>query len=671
MRLSTIAKIVAALLLVLVVALIAAAKSLHSERYNAFLAGRVKAASGLDLAFSGATKLKLGLSPRISFTGVTLSAGKGDPLLSIDRVEADIALIPLALRQLRLESLTLIRPTLRPSQLALLAARPGSAKSISLADSPEGAPTTQLSLSEILIENGTLLVGSPAQSVTLTKARLQPESEAGGPLALQVDGKWQDRPFTLGGSVGPASTLLGAKPYPLQVKAGFGGSVITVRGTVASPLAGRGLDLDLKAQGEELAELLRLRPGSSPSHSFGPFKLAARLSDTGGTIALADVDAIIGKRDSLLITARGAIANPLVMTGLDLALTVEADSSSALARLGGIDLPSAGPLKLSGKLNDIDNGWRLTGLKSNLGRSDLSGELSLVQSPRPRLYGRLAAGVLALNDFTLPQSKSGDLGRSQPLRPAIPVADGRILPSDSLPLDMIRGVDADLSLVAARLLLGPLSVSDASAELRQSAGRLTISEFSAQAGDGILKGEMKLDAAGKVPSTSLRVDGNGLSFAALTGAAIQSGTGDLALDLRAQGVSLRAMAGSVEGTASAILGEIVLAKGAGGDLAERLIRDLAPPLPSEDGLRLRCLVARFPVKAGLINADRGLAAETSRTGAIATGTIDLRSEALDIIIAAKGTTPLRVKGQLGAPVVAAEGKAAFESTPCRAAAARR
>lgn len=666
MRPGTIAKIAAALILVLVVAVIAAGKALKSESYNAFLAERVKAATGLDLSFAGATKLKLGPSPVLSFTGVTLSGGKGADILYIDRIEARVALVPLALRRLRLESVMLVRPVLHAHNLQRLS----GIGTLDVSDPPAGAPLTRLTLSEVGVENATIRWNGAA--IQVAKATIRPESEAGGPLSLQLSGRWNDRSFDLTGVIGALTTLGGGKPYPVQLKGAMAGATLTLRGALASPLAAKGLDLDIRAQGEELAELLRLRPGKEPSQAFGPFKLAARLTDPAGVPALSDIDAIIGRRDSLLITAKGQIADAAGPGGVDLAIGTEADSLAGVTRLLGLDLPNAGPVKLSARLADIEGGWRLTGLKSTLGRSDLAGELSLaLSSPRPRLYGRLGGGLLNLGDFSLPAPRGGAPAQaSQPQRPAIPIDDGRILGTEPLILDLVRDWDATLSLAANKLVAGPATLADAAGELSLAAGRLSLAGFTARAGEGRLVGELKLDAAAKTPAVALRLTGSGIDPAALTGGGVKGAKADLALDLKAQGTNPRNLAGTADGSLAVTLGEAILAQA---ELPARLARDIDPRALASDGLHLRCLVARLPVKSGLISLDRGLGAETTSGGAMATGSIDLRSEAVDVTIASRTAPPLKVKGVLGNPVVTSDGagKAAADATPCRTAQARR
>jgi uncharacterized protein involved in outer membrane biogenesis len=668
MRAGAIAKIVAALVLVLVVAVIGAGKALKSETYNAFLADRVKAATGLDLTFAGPTKLRLGAAPVLSLTGVTLSAGKGADILYIDRIEARVGLVPLAMRQLRLESLTLIRPTLHLGNLEPLL----RGKAPEMADPPSGAPLTRFALTEVVIEDGAIV--SSSGTARLAKALVRPESEAGGPLSLQVDGRWQGSRFEIAGTAGPLAGLAGTKPYPVQMKGHVGGANVTLRGTLTAPLAAKGLDLEVRAQGEELAELAALRPGKAKPQPFGPFKLAARLSDTAGPLALSDLDAIIGRRDSLLITAKGQVADALTPAGIDVSLGLEAESVNGLARLLDLPLPNAAPVKLSGRLTDAEGGWRLSGLKSTLGRSDLAGEITLSTQPRPRLSGRLSAAILVLGDFTLPSGKAGDPARAaQPQRPAIPIEDGRLLGVEPLPLDLIRDLDASLSLSAAQLQAGPATLAEAAAEIRMAGGRLAVESFTARAGGGALTGEARLDAAARIPSLAIRLAGAGLNPSALTGGAVTAATADLALDLRMQGANPRAMAGTADGSLSLGLTDPSLAKGGDGDLPSRLAGAIDPAAQSDKGIRLRCLAVRLPVKAGLASLDRGLGLETAAAAAVTFGSLDLRTETLDIAFVSRGAPPQRLRGTLAAPVLTAEGggKGQPDATPCRTVQGRR
>ncbi|MDO8607185.1 MAG: AsmA family protein [Phaeospirillum sp.] len=678
MRLSSVLKIVAVAVLVTVIGLIAAAKSLDSKRYQAFLAEQVKATSGLILTFSGPTKLKLGLSPQVSFTGMALaSRPEARPLLYVDRIEAQVALLPLIFRELRIERLALFRPTLR------LEALPRPAGVLDLASRADKVPTTRLALADIHIEDAAIAwrpAGSESDSgLSLVSARIQPETVDGGPLTLQASGAWNGTAFELGGVIGSLHALASGKPYPLQLKGTIDGAVVVARGAIADPLAAKGFDLELRAQGDELANPLRrigLTLGGKPVAAAGPYKLSAKLSGAPGSLGLSDIDAVLGKRDNLLLGVKGAIKSLTPLSGVELAVTAEADNLAGLGRLIAVDLPTAGPLKLSARLQDIENGWRLAGIKSTLGRNDFSGELALTQTSRPRFFGRLAAANFVPGDLSFPLAKAPDQNRTAaaPQRPAIPVIDGRILSLEQLPLEGLKVFDLDLTLSAAKLHAGPATLTDAGAEIHLTGGKLAVDAFSAQLGDGRMTGEARFDASARTPSFFLRLSGTGLDVSRLGGDAPTSGRGDLAIDIRGAGGSPRALAGSLEGGAMISLGETVLARQPATDLTPRLIAALDSSTGGDAPIKLRCAVVRLAIKGGLLSADRGIAIETARVAVLGTGAIDLRTETSDLAFVARGGGNARLRGMLGSPILIGDEPAARltpDASPCRAVAKSR
>ncbi|RAU21262.1 AsmA family protein [Paramagnetospirillum kuznetsovii] len=670
MRLVTVLKIVAAAALVVVVALIAASKALDSARYQAFLADQVRGASGLELSFSGPTKIKLGLWPQVSFTGLTVATKPGGPaLLYVDRIEARVALLPLVFRIIQVEKLALYRPMLRLTPMQ----RPSGTPDIG--HGGDKIPPTTLAVSEVRIEDGVLVwrdAGSTSDSsLSIARAVIQPESLAGGPLTIQAEGRKQGTDFKLTGMVGAVSNLISGKPYPVQVKGEVSGALVVASGHVAEPLLGKGVDFDIKAQGDEFADLLR-RSGIIAADKIptviGRYKISAKLSDAGVT----DLDAVLGRRDGALVSLKGAIKTWATLSGVDLLLVAEADSLAGLSHLMGVDLPNGGPLKLSARLNDMEDGWRLTGIKSSLGKSDFTGELALGRGPRPRLFGRLAAAVFVPGDLSLPQTRNGESTRASPQRVAIPVDDGRILSLEAIPLDWLKGFDLAISLTASRLQLGGAILADAAAEIGLTNGRFVIEAIQARMGEGSISGEIRLDATGRNPSVAVKLAGSGVDLATMGGeGALVGGRGDFAIDVKALGASPRSLAGSLDGSFFAAFSDLSLSR-ADRELIGQLLGKLDDG--GQGGRKIPCAALRLVAKGGKISVERGLTVETGRTTIAGSGSVDLRTESMDLAFAAKGGAGLRLRGMLGAPSFIEDGppvRLSAEAASCRMAAKSR
>ena len=312
----------------------------------------------------------------------------------------------------------------------------------------------------------------------------------------------------------------------------------------------------------------------------------------------------------------------------------------------------------------------MTGIKSSLGHSDFAGELAFTPQPRPRFFGRLTSASFHPAEFSVALSKGGDPNRAAaPLRPAIPVIDGRVLTLDSLPLDSLRLFDLDLSLSAAKLVIGPAALSEASADIHMSGGKLSVDAFSAQIGDGRISGEARLDGSARTPGASLRLTGGDLDFAKLGGEPPSlTGKGDLALEIKANGTSLRTLAASLEGSAWISLAETSLTKGAAEDLTTRLLSALDGPSVADSPLKLRCAVLRLTAKSGMVIADKGLAAETAHTSILGSINLDLRSETLDAAFVARSGGHARLHGMLSGVDLVADGspaKLSPDAAACR------
>lgn len=682
MRLTTALKLVVVLLAALAVGLVAAAKSMDFQRVKVLLAEQVHDATGRTLTISGPLELRLGLVPRVIATGVSLSnmAGGSRPeMVKIDRIEAEVALLPLLKREVRVQRLIVSAPDIL---LETNRAGKGNWAFASLPPTPEslsqpvvaakdGAPAMRLTLRQVRIKNARLTwrdgKSGVARQLNLHKFMVQTDQSVAGRATLQVVGDYDARPLELSGQV--AMPAAPAKPWMMQIKGNFDSMVAKVEGGIGDPLLMQGLDLAVAAQGDELGKLAKLTglvSGDAPQ--LGPFKLAARLNDDHGIYGLADVDVSAGRRDGMVINGHGTIRDVLAPAGIDMQVTLESDNLSGLSRLTGGDVPSMGPLKLTGALSGGGEHWKLADIKSTLAGSDAAGELLLDLGRRPRLSGALTSNVLALADFTTPASKPGEKLAPKTLKPA---GDGRLFPSDSLGLMTLQGYGADVSLRATRLDLGRVRLANAAADVHLANGQLALRPLRAGLADGTVDGEATLDVSGKQPAVALRLNAKGVDLgrALRDGGTntLSGGRSDGSVDLRASGNSWRALMASLSG-------EVVVSVGpgqlnnttldwAGGDVLSQLAGSFNPLGRQEDTTALSCAAARFVARDGVAVADRGLAVETVKVNVVGSGSVDLRNETLDFGIAPRAregiglslSTPLagvtRVRGTLSNPTL--------------------
>lgn len=327
-----------------------------------------------------------------------------------------------------------------------------------------------------------------------------------------------------------------------------------------------------------------------------------------------------------------------------------------------------GPLKLTGMLSGGGQNWKLADIKAALAGSSAAGELALNTAHRPHLTGKLTASTLSLADFITPASKSGEKLAPKHLKPT---EDGRLFSAEPLPLHGLTQADADVAVLVGKLDTGSVTLTDLTADIHLARGRLTVKPVRALLAGGQLDGEANVDASAKSPTAMLRLTARQVDLGRITkesgSGLLTGGRSDARLELTGHGPSVRALMASATGEAVISVGEGRLhntaVNWAGGDLMFQVLGALNPLGPHEETTPLTCAVARFVVKDGLATAANGIAAETAKVNVVGGGTVDLRTEALDLGIAPRArdgiglslSSPLagmtRMRGTLANPAM--------------------
>jgi uncharacterized protein involved in outer membrane biogenesis len=354
------------------------------------------------------------------------------------------------------------------------------------------------------------------------------------------------------------------------------------------------------------------------------------------------------------LTARGAFtwSDPLGAAPFD--VTLSAPQLAPLGRLLGFELPALRQVEAQGRLSRAGAAalrWdaarlQATGLAA-------TGAITIAWGGRPNVQGSLQFANL-------------DLGAALPAAPAPPRLPGRVIPDVPLPVAALRGFDATLDLTADRLEAAGLTWRGLRSRVTLAAGRLELADFAITSPGGSLGGRIGWDVAHTPPraTVALRSGGHGLDIAAIrrelgAGIGVQ-GPVEVALDLRGEGATTRALAASVSGALGLAMVEGRLSRAGmfqiGPDLTRILLMGRAPP----EGVEIRCFALSFAAEAGLLRSE-ALLLESSAgriTGSLA---VNLRNETLaaqlrpDLrVFGATMRAPVGIGGTLAAPRVGVE-----------------
>jgi AsmA protein len=340
----------------------------------------------------------------------------------------------------------------------------------------------------------------------------------------------------------------------------------------------------------------------------------------------------------------------LKFSAVDLQLTLRGSNLEHLFPLLGMALPATPAYATEGRLVRDAGVWRYEKFSGRVGASDIAGSLQVVTlGPTPVLTGDLVYNLLNMDD----------LGPVIGLRPdrvahavAKPVAGGRVLPDLPFNASRWRSVDADVQWRAKRIVrANALPLENLVTHLRLKNAVLTLTPLDFGIAGGHLTASIVLDGRQSPIQAQARVRAQKISFAQLFPRAVldKRSLGQIngEFNLSGQGNSVGQMLASANGKLGLVVtgGEIskLMMEKAGLHLWEIFTLNLT----GDRSIKLRCAVADFDVKAGLMQTD-ALVFDTEITTILGTGTIDLKREQLNLTLKqkTKNTSPLALRSPI-------------------------
>ena len=376
------------------------------------------------------------------------------------------------------------------------------------------------------------------------------------------------------------------------------------------------------------------------------------------------------------------VIEQLSIRNLRLAWRGHTDTKAAVYRLGNLEISGIGtrrPIHIEAiagdsdespiplwalhlTVKDTDAGFQVSDIVLTADESDLSGELSLsVDEKKLRLTGSLSSNRLRPNDITRmitdifdPDNVTQDHG----------ISDTRVFPNTPFELNIPRDLTMDLTYQAQRLGDMSLALQDLSARFKAEQGVVSIVTKQARLDDANVSAELSIDSRQTKPLAELTLTGKALQLGrisqALTGKAWLDSRGDLDVKLQGSGHSLAQIMASATGNTRLLVHK--------GNADLRDIDTLVGGLTALTNLvrgdsnqvLLNCIASSFEVKNGIATS-RVMLADTENATLYGSGTIDLRSEQLDLILKPKPkqaslnvAVPVEIRGTLKEPVFTPE-----------------
>ena len=359
------------------------------------------------------------------------------------------------------------------------------------------------------------------------------------------------------------------------------------------------------------------------------------------------------------VTLKGAVRNPLALTGANLDLTLGGPDMALLFPLTGIPIPKTPPYEVAGKLDFADGQVKFSAIKGRVGSSDLNGDVIVdPRGVRPVLTGILTSRQVDMEDL------AGFIG-SQPGRTTTPgqtpaqiqdvkraEASSQLLPNARIDLPRMRAADIHITYAGTKIIGKDVPFASISTKLDIVDGHIKLTSMRLGIGGGVVSGNVDLNPAGDELDATVDVKFERVNIGALLQTAgLGRGNGPISgsAQLKGRGASMAGIVGRGDGMLRVVMakgGEInaLLLDLSGVQLGRALLSAIGLP----DKEHVRCMVADFVLQRGIL-ASRTLVLDTTDHIISGGGRIDLAKEVMELRI--RSDTKRMSIGTLATPIL--------------------
>jgi AsmA family protein len=359
----------------------------------------------------------------------------------------------------------------------------------------------------------------------------------------------------------------------------------------------RGMDAKLYASG---GALLALRHADRPY----PIKAVLTLGRTRASI-------------------NGTLLDPLHLKNEKVNFILEGVDLAQLYQITGVPFPPTPPYKLTGHLTHTNNIWTFKRFEGTVGKSDLTGDLSVDLNKTPQLItASLESRSLEMKDL------SGFIGVDIVYGPR-----NKVLPTVPFSLEKIRAADADVLFKGDKIITKRMPIEKMNTHLIIKNGTLKLAPLDFETARGHLVTEITMDGRGPHIITHADITAKGLHLAQLLLTSKQTASNPGIIGGRAKldatGDSISQMMGTANGEAALIMD--------GGTISELTLRksnvDIANSflvlVRGDKNVPIRCMVANFKAVEGDFKV-QDLVLDTPKVNITGDGNVNFADESLHL-----------------------------------------
>ncbi len=415
--------------------------------------------------------------------------------------------------------------------------------------------------------------------------------------------------------------------------------------------------LDIAAAAIEAKKAQPMKLTVNGNYRAKPFQLIMDIVTLEGLVADTRPWPLVASLQvaEVSLSASGSVTHPFRGSGFDLEFEVAGADVSELDPILGYVIPLRGEYRVVGHLSEDARRFSLSDLEVRVGQSDIGGSVVFVMAePRTRISARLRSQTVHYDDLEFVESVDEHHDRT------------RVVPEYVLPVEALQTVDLHVDLRAGRIRIGRGEFGDleVKATVENGASVLSVRVRNERSGSRLSfkhEGNVVIDP----PLNSVHITARDLDYGLILTDAeavdFAEGRADVDIELTGPGATQRSFLAQAEGHITVTGGSGRIASHAYGLWSSDLVMTmLSRGWRREPMMEINCIAGEVDVEGGVARTDR-LLVDTSRLTIAASGTLDLDTEVLDLLLSPRpkqaqllsAATPVRVTGTLAKPEVAA------------------
>jgi uncharacterized protein involved in outer membrane biogenesis len=360
--------------------------------------------TGRELTLRGNVQLKIGFRPALTVEDAHLenvSWGSRPELVKINRLELQVALLPLIRGDIDVRRFILVEPDILLERdksgrwnMGFKREEGGADAEVKEEEEAKEWELPLFALNQLQIKRGRLIYkdGQSAKTYSVTlDSVVAAAANNDSPVAITVRGAYGGRSFEVAGTLGPLTSFADPEEvWPLNLVAKTGRATVRAEGVIKDVANAKGFSFIVKTEGKSTADITDLIKITDVPE-LSPFKVSGKITDPDGKLAIENLNARMGTEALVKVDVMGVIKDPLSKRGIDLKIAVKGKNLAAMEKLLRKTLHLKGPFHATGRLTDTDGRLTVRNFKAQMGHLKLA---------RLKLSGTVN-DLLAQRDFDL------------------------------------------------------------------------------------------------------------------------------------------------------------------------------------------------------------------------------------------------------------------------------